>query len=174
MENKPRKARTPITQQFMEKIVRDHHDLQMTFLQLSHKYKCCFQTVKNICEKNAYGFWNKPAGLTKGKVKHFRPVSNERQKLTTQERMKLLVSDAMEVTELTMQQMIIKLMAEDCDLSASQLATFVAAVAPFAIAKKGSVGDKKEETKNLTMSDQFSMFKQQVNKNGEVDPSNSN
>lgn len=164
MEKKPRKARTPITLQFKENIVRDHHDHHMSFLQLSHKYKCCFQVAKNICAENAYGFWNKPAGLAKGTVKHFRPNSDERQKLTIQERMKLLVSDAMEVTELTMQQMIIKLMADDCNLSASQLATFVAAVAPFAIAKKGSAREKKEETKELTMSDQFNMFKQQVNK----------
>jgi len=174
MEKKPRKARTPITQKFKENIVRDHHDLNMTFLQLSHKYKCCFQVAKNICAENAYGFWNKPAGLAKGKVKHFRPVSDERQKLTAQERMKLLVNDAMEVTELTMQQMINKLMADDCDLSASQLATFVAVVAPFAIAKKGSAGDKKEETKKLTLSDQFSMFKQQVNESGKVNPSQRN
>ena len=164
MEKKPRKARTPITQQFMEKIVRDHHDHHMSFLQLSHKYKCCFQTVKNICEKNAYGFWNNPAELTKGTVKHFRPISVERQKLTTQERMNLLVSDAMEVTELTMQQMIIKLMADDCDLTASQLAAFVAAIAPYAIAKKSGDG-KKDEHKQPKNSDVFSMFKKQLNQN---------
>ncbi|HZK94172.1 MAG TPA: hypothetical protein VFC67_08195 [Prolixibacteraceae bacterium] len=169
MEKKPRKARTPITQQFMEKIVRDHHDDHMSFLQLSHKYKCCFQTVKNICEKNAYGFWNNPAELAKGTVKQFRPVSDERQKLTTQERMKLLVSDAMEVTELTMQQMKIKLMNDDCDLSASQLATFVAAVAPFAIAKKSGEG-KKDKGKEVPKSDVFNMFKQQVNNSGKVEP----
>ena len=169
MEKKPRKARTPITLQFKENIVRDYHDLNMTFLQLSHKYKCCFQVAKNICAENVYGFWNKPAGLAKGKVKHFRSLSDERQKLTTQERMKLLVSDAMEVTELTMQQMISKLMVDDCDLSASQLATFVAVVAPYAIKKKKST-IKPEEEKKVSMSDQFSMFKEQVNRNGKVDP----
>lgn len=87
MDTKPRKARTSITAQFKESVVRDHHDLNMTFLQLSHKYKSCFQTVKNICERNEYGFWNKPAGLAKGPVKHFRSASDERQKLTTQKRM---------------------------------------------------------------------------------------
>jgi len=169
MEKKPRKARTSITAQFKETVVRDHHDNKLTSLQIAHKYSCCFKTAKTICERNEYGFWNKPAGLVKGTMKHFRPVSDERQKLTAQERMKLLVNDAMEVTELTMQQMINKLMADDCDLSASQLATFVAVVAPYAIKKKKST-IKPEEEKKVSMSDQFSMFKEQVNRNGKVDP----
>jgi len=164
MNKKPRRSRTSITAQLKEYIVRDHHDHNMTFLQIAHKHSCCFNTAKTICERNEYGFWNKPAGLAKGPVKHFRSVSDDRQKLTSQERMELLVSDAVEVTELTMQRMILKLMMDDCDMTVSQLAAFVAAVAPYSIAKKSGEG-KKDEPKQPKNSDVFSMFKKQLNQN---------
>lgn len=162
MTYKPRRVRTPITEQFKENIVRDHHDLNMSFLQLSHKHKCCFQTAKTICERNEYGFWNKPVGLAKGTVKHFRPVSDKRKELTAQERMKELSNDAIEVIELTLQQMKNKLRADNCELSTSQLAAFVASVAPYAITKKDRMSKKKEETKEPSISDIFGMFKKQV------------
>ena len=161
MEKKPRKARTPITLQFKENIVRDHHDHHMSFLQLSHKYKCCFQVAKNICAENAYGFWNKPAGLAKGTVKHFRSVTDERKKLTTEERMKELSNDAIEVIELLFQRVVLKLTTDNCDLTVSQLAAFVAAIAPYAIVKKSGDG-KKDDRKEMPKSDVFSMFKKQV------------
>ena len=164
MNSKPRRLRTSIMAQFRESIVRDHHDNKLTFLQIAHKHSCCFNTAKTICERNEYGFWNKPAGLAKGPVKHFRSVSDERQKLTTQERMEELSNDAIEVIELVFQRVMLKLNEDNCDLSASQLSAFVAAVAPYAIVKKS--GDrKKDEPKQPKNSDVFSMFKKQLNQN---------
>ena len=150
--------------QFRESIVRDHHDNKLTFLQIAHKHSCCFNTAKTICERNEYGFWNKPAGFAKGPVKYFRSVSDERQKLTTQERMKEFSNDAIEVIELLFQRVMLKLTEDNCDLSASQLAAFVAAVAPYAIAKKSSDG-KKDKGKELPKSNVFAMFKEQLNQN---------
>src|SRR5665647_474345 len=131
MEKKPRKARTPITQQFMEKIVRDHHDHHMSFLQLSHKYKCCFQTVKNICEKNAYGFWNNVPMLEKGTKP--RLVMEKRKNLSDEERSMQIYNDAKIVIELTLQRMIEQLKSGMCNLSATQLANFMSTAAPYAI-----------------------------------------
>jgi len=80
-------------------------------------------------------------------VKYFRSVSDERQKLTTQERMKEFSNDAIEVIELLFQRVMLKLSEDNCDLTASQLAAFVAVVAPYAIAKKSGDG-KKDKGKN--------------------------
>ena len=140
------------------------HDNKLTFLQIAHKHSCCFNTAKTICERNEYGFWNQPASLAKGPVEHFRSVSDEREKLTTEERLEELSKDAIEVIELFFQRVVLKLRGDNCDLTASQLAAFVSAVAPYAIAKKSS-DRKKEETKQLKNSDVFSMFKKQLNQN---------
>lgn len=158
MEKKPRKTRTPITPQFKEKVVRDHHDGNMSFLQLSHKYKCCFHTAKTICERNEYGFWNNPAGLAKRTMKHFCPVSDKRKELTAHERIKELLNDAIEVLELTLQQMKNRLKVDICDLSISQLAAIVAVIAPYTITKKDGTSKKKEETKEPSIFDS-GMFK---------------
>ena len=78
--------------------------------------------------------------------------------------MKELSNDAIEVIELLFQQVMLKLTEDNCDLTASQLAAFMAAVAPYAIAKKS--GDrKKDEPKQPKNSDVFSMFKKQLNQN---------
>ena len=164
MNKKPRRSRTSITAQLKEYIVRDYHDHNMTFLQIAHKHSCCFNTAKTICERNEYGFWNKPAGFAKGPVKYFRSVSDERQKITTQERMKEFSNDAIEVIELLFQRVMLKLSEDNCDLTASQLAAFVAVVAPYAIAKKSNDG-KKDEGKKVPSRDVFSMFKEQLNQN---------
>ena len=164
MNSKPRRSRSAITEQFKEIVVRDHHDNNLTFLQIAHKHSCCFNTAKTICERNEYGFWNQPAILAKGTVKHFRSVSDEREKLTTEERMEELSKDAIEVIELLFQRVVLKLSEDNCDLSASQLAAFVTAVAPYAIAKKSGDG-KKYERKKVPSRDVFSMFKEQLNQN---------
>ena len=83
--------------------------------------------------------------------------------------MKELSNDAIEVIELLFQQVMLKLTEDNCDLTASQLAAFVAAVAPYAIAKKSKDG-KKDEGKEVPKSNVFSMFKEQLNKNGKVGP----
>jgi hypothetical protein len=164
MSNKPRRSRTIITQQFMEKIVRDHIDLNMTFLQIAHKYSCCFQTVMNICSKNEYGFWNKPAGLAKG-VKH-KPkplVSDIRKHLTIEERKQLILLDMIEILELLNQRIIERLEAVYCDVSSTQLATFFAIIAPFVISKKRDrKGKNKDKEIEPSDSEMYSMFKKQV------------
>ena len=106
------------------------HDNKLTFLQIAHKHSCCFNTAKTICERNEYGFWNQPASLAKGPVEHFRSVSDEREKLTTEERLEELSKDAIEVIELFFQRVVLKRKEDNCDLSASQLAAFVVAVTP--------------------------------------------
>ena len=78
--------------------------------------------------------------------------------------MKELLNDATEVIELFFQRVVLKRKEDNCDLSASQLAAFVAAVAPYLIAKKSGEG-KKDEPKQPKNSDVFSMFKKQLNQN---------
>jgi|SRR5665647_866283 len=172
MEKKPRKRRTPIAEQFKENIVRDHHDHNMNFLELSHKYKCCIQTVKNICEKNAYGFWNNVPMLEKGTKP--RLVTEKRKNLSDEERSMQIYNDAKIVIELTLQRMIEQLKSGMCNLSATQLANFMSTAAPYAIKKAEGTIKTKDETKALSSRDQFSMFKLQLDKNGKADPTQSN
>jgi len=78
--------------------------------------------------------------------------------------MEELSKDAIGVIELLFQRVVLKLRGDNCDLTASQLAAFVAAVAPYAIAKKSGDG-KKDKGKELPKSNVFAMFKEQLNKN---------
>jgi transposase-like protein len=166
MSNKPRRARTPITPQFKERIVRDHHDLHLTILQLSRKYKCCFQTVKNICSKNEYGFWNKPAGLAKVVKNKPKPlVSDLRKHLSRAEREQLILNDMITIIELANQRMRERLEENDQSLTCSQIAEFHKCVSGYVTAKKSDTS-KVATDEPKSDSEMFRMFKRQIGEHG--------
>ena len=69
---------------------------------------------------------------------------------------------------LPLQKMIEQLKSGICNLSAAQLANFMSAAAPYTIKKAEGTTQAKDETKALSSRDQFSMFKEQLNKIREV------
>jgi hypothetical protein len=131
-------------------------------MQLSHKYKCCFQIVKNICAKNAYGFWNNVPILEKSTKP--RLITEKRKSLSDDERSIQIYNDAKIVIELTLQRMIEQLKSGICNLLAAQLANFMSTTAPYAIKKAEGASKTKDETKILSSRDQLSMFKDKLNR----------
>lgn len=156
-----RKHRTVITEELKQEIVRDFHDLKLTFLQISRKRNLCFAVCKKICEQNEYGFWTNPPRLAEG-VKH-QPVTKKREKLTDEERKMKVSDDALEIIELAMQEMKKKLIAHEC--SANQLKDFVNSVIPYII-KKPDTSSKQEDKEDKIKDDAkkvHSMFKESQN-----------
>lgn len=135
-----RKPKTMATEEIKEKIVRDNHDKKLTTVEIQRKYNVSFRFVKKILENNEYGFWLNPPALAPGVKSH--PVTNKRIGLTTEDRNQAISNDALEIIELSLQNMKELLKGGLC--SATQIKDFVNSVIPYVI-KKPETGTKKDD-----------------------------